>query len=160
MQQHFDLQDVGTRLGTTLVSDMHKVGIKACIIMHTGNKLSTNVAIYKQAGMHGIVGKSKNLKEMIAMIYRCFLDCQQEALAQISNTPETYCLGDSGVCIIILCNWLWEHCHVAHIAVGGMWLQHLPENGEQAVIGPALKQGRSLHIGRIWLNIAPSVLKT
>jgi hypothetical protein len=44
-------------------------------------------------------------------------------------------------------NWLWEHCHVAHNAVGGMWLQHLPENKEQAVIGPAPKQGRSLHIG-------------
>jgi hypothetical protein len=78
---------------------MHKVGIKACIIMHTGNNLSTDVAIYKRAGAHGVVGKGENLKDMIAMIYRSFLDCQQEALAQISNTPETYCSRDSGVCI-------------------------------------------------------------
>ena len=64
-------------MGTTLVSDMHKVGIKACIIMHIGNNLSTDVAVYKRAGAHGVVGKGKNLKDMIAMIYRSFLDCQQ-----------------------------------------------------------------------------------
>ena len=63
MRQHFDLQDGGTRLGTTLVSDMHKVGIKACIIMHTGNNLSTDVAIYKRAGAHGVVGREGQKSE-------------------------------------------------------------------------------------------------